>query len=75
MYLGDPAFVDVPIRGLTDQGSVQSRAALIDPAKAAFHARNGLVWQQGDRLGVTDAGMLLLDALLAELVAPGLVAA
>ena len=50
-------------------------AALIDPAKAAFHARNGLVWQQGDRLGVTDAGMLLLDALLAELVAPGLVAA
>jgi oxygen-independent coproporphyrinogen-3 oxidase len=50
-------------------------AALVDPAKAAFHARNGLVWQQGDRLGVTDAGMLLLDALLAELVAPGLVAA
>ena len=33
MYLGDPAFVDVPIRGLTDQGYVQSRAALIDPAK------------------------------------------
>ena len=50
-------------------------AALVDPGKAAFHARNGLVWQQGDRLGVTDAGMLLLDALLAELVAPGLVAA
>jgi len=50
-------------------------AALVDPGKAAFHARNGLVWQQGDRLGVTEAGMLLLDALLAELVAPGLVAA
>jgi oxygen-independent coproporphyrinogen-3 oxidase len=48
---------------------------LVDPAKAAFHAANGLVWQQGGRLGVTDAGMLLLDALLAELVAPGLVAA
>jgi gamma-glutamyltranspeptidase / glutathione hydrolase len=32
-YLGDPAFVDVPVRGLTDKGYVASRAALIDPAK------------------------------------------
>jgi gamma-glutamyltranspeptidase/glutathione hydrolase len=32
-YLGDPAFVDVPIRGLTDKGYIASRAALIDPAK------------------------------------------
>jgi gamma-glutamyltranspeptidase/glutathione hydrolase len=33
MYLGDPAFVDVPIQGLTDKGYVAGRAALIDPAK------------------------------------------
>jgi gamma-glutamyltranspeptidase/glutathione hydrolase len=32
-YLGDPAFVDVPIRGLTDKGYIAGRAALIDPAK------------------------------------------
>jgi gamma-glutamyltranspeptidase / glutathione hydrolase len=31
-YLGDPAFVDVPVRGLIDKGYVASRAALIDPA-------------------------------------------
>ena len=30
-YLGDPAFVDVPIRGLIDKGYIASRAALIDP--------------------------------------------
>jgi gamma-glutamyltranspeptidase/glutathione hydrolase len=31
-YLGDPAFVNVPIRGLIDKAYVASRAALIDPA-------------------------------------------
>ncbi len=32
-YLGDPAFVDVPVRGLTDKTYVASRAALIDPTR------------------------------------------
>jgi gamma-glutamyltranspeptidase/glutathione hydrolase len=32
-YLADPAFVDVPVKGLTDKTYVASRAALIDPAK------------------------------------------
>jgi gamma-glutamyltranspeptidase/glutathione hydrolase len=32
-YLGDPAFVDVPIQGLTDKGYIASRAALIDPTR------------------------------------------
>ncbi|HWY64278.1 MAG TPA: gamma-glutamyltransferase [Rhizomicrobium sp.] len=31
-YLGDPAFVDVPVRGLTDKAYIAGRAALIDPA-------------------------------------------
>jgi len=32
-FLADPAFVDVPIRGLTDKAYIASRAALIDPDK------------------------------------------
>ena len=49
--------------------------ALIDPAKLALHSRLGLVRSEGSRLIVTDAGMPLLDGLLGDLVAPGLVAA
>ncbi|WP_333840291.1 radical SAM family heme chaperone HemW [Novosphingobium sp.] len=48
--------------------------ALIDPAKSAFHARNGLLREDGLRLVVTEAGMPLLDGLLAELVPAELVA-
>ncbi|MBA2587132.1 MAG: gamma-glutamyltransferase [Alphaproteobacteria bacterium] len=33
MYLGDPAFVDVPIRGLIDKSYVSERAGLIDQAR------------------------------------------
>ena len=32
-YLGDPAFVHVPVAGLIDKNYIASRAALIDPAK------------------------------------------
>ncbi|HEX4271933.1 MAG TPA: gamma-glutamyltransferase [Rhizomicrobium sp.] len=32
-YLGDPAFVDVPVKGLLDKSYIASRAALIDPTK------------------------------------------
>ena len=31
-YLGDPAFVDVPVKGLLDKSYIASRGALIDPA-------------------------------------------
>ncbi|HZU64275.1 MAG TPA: radical SAM family heme chaperone HemW [Novosphingobium sp.] len=51
-----------------------AEAQLIDPAKAALYAAQGLVWRRADRLGVTEAGMLLLDALIAELAAEGLAA-
>ena len=47
--------------------------ALIDPAKLALHCKLGLVRTNGSRLIVTDAGMPLLDGLLGDLVAPGLV--
>ena len=63
-----------------DLGAIAARFgytpdALIVPAKVTFYARLGLVEREGDRLIVTPAGMPLLDGLLAELVAPALVAA
>lgn len=48
---------------------------LIDAEKLALHNKLGLVRNHGSRLVVTDAGMPLLDGLLGDLVAPGLVAA
>ena len=40
-YLGDPAFVDVPVAGLLDKNYLASRAALIDPARDMGTARAG----------------------------------
>jgi gamma-glutamyltranspeptidase/glutathione hydrolase len=40
-YLGDPAFVDVPIAGLIDKGYLATRSALIDPAKDMGTAQAG----------------------------------
>jgi oxygen-independent coproporphyrinogen-3 oxidase len=50
-------------------------AGLIDADKVAQYTGLGLAWQNGSRIGVTPAGMPLLDALLAELVADELVSA
>lgn len=33
LYLGDPDFVSVPLKGLLDRGYIASRSKLIDPAK------------------------------------------
>ncbi len=41
---------------------------LIDANKLALHRSLGLVWADGERMGVTAAGMPLLDALLGDLV-------
>ena len=48
---------------------------LIDPAKLQFYTDQGLAWQRGSHIGVTPAGMPLLDGLLGELVPAGLVSA
>jgi len=48
---------------------------LCDTAKLEFYTAQGLCWQAGGRIGVTSAGMVLLDALLAELVPAALVSA
>ncbi len=50
-----------------------SATALIEQAKADFYVQQGLLWRQGARIGVTPAGMPLLDGLLAELVQADLV--
>lgn len=47
--------------------------ALCDPRNLGFYADQGLCWREGSRIGVTDAGMPLLDALLGELVPAALV--
>lgn len=49
--------------------------ALLDETRLPFYATQGLVIRQGNRVTVTEAGMLLLDALLGELVPAKLVAA
>lgn len=50
-----------------------AREELVTAEKVQFYAHQGLLWQDGARLGVTEAGMPLLDALLGELVAADLV--
>ena len=49
--------------------------ALVDLAEADRLAALGLCWRDASRIGVTSAGMPLLDALLPRLVADGLVEA
>jgi len=48
---------------------------LCDAGKAAFYREQGLLWREGDRIGVTGQGMPLLDGLLGEIVPEALVAA
>jgi putative oxygen-independent coproporphyrinogen III oxidase len=48
--------------------------SLIDSAKLAFYINQGLAWQHGNRIGVSGAGMPLLDGLLGELVPAALTA-
>jgi oxygen-independent coproporphyrinogen-3 oxidase len=50
-------------------------SALCNAEKLAFYERQGLTWRKGSRIGVTEQGMPLLDALLGELVPAELVAA
>ena len=49
------------------------RDALIDEGKLAHLKAIGMVWEDGSRIGVTEAGRPVLDAVLGELVADGLV--
>jgi putative oxygen-independent coproporphyrinogen III oxidase len=52
-----------------------SPAELHDAPRCTRYQRQGLLWFEGSRMGVTPAGMPLLDALLGEIVPEGLVSA
>ena len=52
-----------------------NEAALVDLAEVDKLSALGLCWRDGSRVGVTRAGMPLLDALLTRVVADGLVEA
>jgi gamma-glutamyltranspeptidase/glutathione hydrolase len=41
LFVADPAFVNVPVKGLTDPGYIKSRAALVDPNKSMGKAKPG----------------------------------
>ncbi|MBX7540704.1 radical SAM family heme chaperone HemW [Qipengyuania sphaerica] len=49
------------------------QVGLVDSSKLALYRDLGLAWADGERIGVTGAGMPLLDALLGELVPAELV--
>jgi putative oxygen-independent coproporphyrinogen III oxidase len=46
-------------------------ASVVDPEKLALYTAQGLLWQDGPRIGATEAGMLVLNSLIAEVVALG----
>ncbi|WP_343612083.1 radical SAM family heme chaperone HemW [Novosphingobium sp.] len=46
---------------------------LATPARLELYERQGLVWNEGPRIGVTEPGMLVLNALIGELVPTELV--
>ena len=48
-----------------------AREAFVDDGAVARLARQGLMTQDGDRLAVTDDGILLLDSILSEVVRTG----
>lgn len=48
---------------------------LVDEARIALHCELGLLQRDGDKIALSEAGMPLLDALLGEIVADGLVGA
>ncbi|MEP2736435.1 MAG: radical SAM family heme chaperone HemW [Erythrobacter sp.] len=49
--------------------------AMLDAKKLDLHQSLGLIWRDGSKIGVTPAGMPVLDALLADLVHADLVSA
>jgi gamma-glutamyltranspeptidase/glutathione hydrolase len=55
LYIADPAFVSVPVKGLTDPGYMKSRASLVDPNKSMGKAKPGdPPFQKTFRWGASD---------------------
>jgi gamma-glutamyltranspeptidase/glutathione hydrolase len=55
LYVADPGYVSVPVKGLTDSAYLKSRAALIDPARSMGKAKPGEPpFQKTFRWGASD---------------------
>jgi gamma-glutamyltranspeptidase/glutathione hydrolase len=55
LYLGDPGFVSVPVKGLTDPGYLKGRAALVNPDRSMGRAQPGdPPFQKSERLAPAD---------------------
>ncbi|UVF19023.1 gamma-glutamyltransferase [Microvirga terrae] len=68
LFLADPAFVNVPVRGLTDPGYLKSRAALVDPNKSMGKAKPGdppfqktFLWGPSDGIEFGTSHMSIVD--------------
>jgi putative oxygen-independent coproporphyrinogen III oxidase len=70
LLMGLRLYEGVDLTGLSARFGVDE---LIDRRRFDLHAANGLLWRDGSRVGLTEAGFPLLDALLAELVSGELV--
>ncbi|MGY6638263.1 MAG: radical SAM family heme chaperone HemW [Erythrobacter sp.] len=65
----------VDLAGLAARFGLGGTSALVDESALARLGDLGMVWRDGARLGVTQQGRPLLDALLSEIVADALVEA
>lgn len=63
------------VEGVDLSRRTMPREALIDEAKFAHLKAIGMMWEEGSRIGVTEKGRPLLDAVLGELIADELVQA
>ncbi|RDI57352.1 gamma-glutamyltransferase [Microvirga subterranea] len=68
LYIADPAFVNVPVKGLTDPGYLKSRAALVDPNKSMGKAKPGdppfqktFLWGPSDGIEFGTSHMSIVD--------------
>jgi gamma-glutamyltranspeptidase/glutathione hydrolase len=69
LYVADPAFVSVPVKGLTDPGYLKSRAATIDPARSMGKAKPGdppfqktFLWGASDGIELGTSHMSIVDS-------------
>ncbi|MGO4573232.1 gamma-glutamyltransferase [Microvirga sp. 2TAF3] len=68
LYVADPAFVSVPVKGLTDPGYLKSRAALVNPDKSMGKAKPGdppfqktFLWGASDGIEFGTSHMSIVD--------------
>ncbi len=78
--ISEALLMGLRLREGIDLGELETRfsmpkGALVDAAKLRHLRSIDMLWQSGDRIGATQAGIPVLNSVLAELVADGLVGA